>query len=92
MNPPLPGFQKLLSSAVIRPPNHRHINHFCVFLFRKLVGGKMAEGRPAESKKKKSANLEDQVWYHGILPRNEITRLLKDDGMFLVKGNCDTFL
>merc|ERR1711936_1215658 len=30
-------------------------------------------------------NLEDELWFHGVLPREEVVRLLQDDGDFLVR-------
>uniref|UniRef100_A0A8L8JYR0 Tyrosine-protein kinase n=1 Tax=Heligmosomoides polygyrus TaxID=6339 RepID=A0A8L8JYR0_HELPZ len=30
-------------------------------------------------------SIEDQQWYHGMLPREDINRLLKEDGEFLVR-------
>mgnify|MGYP001796087135 FL=1 len=29
--------------------------------------------------------LEDEEWFHGILPREEVQRLLKEDGDYLVR-------
>ena len=29
--------------------------------------------------------LEDEEWFHGVLPREEVQRLLSDDGDFLVR-------
>ncbi len=37
-----------------------------------------------------SNKLEDQIWYHGTLPRGEIERLLMEDGMFLVRASATT--
>ncbi len=52
--------------------------------------GTRESGGTAEGKrKKKTGNLEDQAWYHGTLPRDEISRLLKEDGMFLVRVSAD---
>ena len=33
----------------------------------------------------KAEKLEDQPWFHGVLPREEVNRLLKDDGDYLVR-------
>jgi len=30
-------------------------------------------------------NLEEELWFHGVLPREEVVRLLQDDGDFLVR-------
>jgi len=30
-------------------------------------------------------NLEDELWFHGVLPREEVVRLLRDEGDFLVR-------
>lgn len=30
-------------------------------------------------------NLEDELWFHGVLPREEVVRLLQQDGDFLVR-------
>ena len=30
-------------------------------------------------------NLEDELWFHGVLPREEVVRLLREEGDFLVR-------
>lgn len=35
---------------------------------------------------KKNRRLEDQPWYHGLLPREQIETLLEDEGDFLVRA------
>lgn len=30
-------------------------------------------------------NLEEELWFHGVLPRGEVVRLLEMDGDFLVR-------
>jgi len=32
-----------------------------------------------------SQSLDDEPWYHGVLPRDEVHRLLLNDGDFLVR-------
>ncbi len=33
----------------------------------------------------KAEKLEDQPWFHGVLPREEVNRLLNEDGDYLVR-------
>ena len=36
-------------------------------------------------KKSGARKLEDEEWFHGVLPRDEVQRLLKDNGDYLVR-------
>lgn len=45
--------------------------------------GDEADGQGAEAGQEK--NLEDELWFHGVLPREEVVRLLRDEGDFLVR-------
>ena len=46
-------------------------------------GGNVADGGAADASYER--NLEDELWFHGVLPREEVVRLLQDDGDFLVR-------
>ena len=37
------------------------------------------------SKKNGHKQLEEEIWFHGVLPRLEVVRLLQEDGDFLVR-------
>ena len=34
--------------------------------------------------------LDDEDWYHGVLPRDEVQRLLVEDGDYLVRATKET--
>lgn len=38
-----------------------------------------------EAKKDQQKTLEEEIWFHGVLPRLEVVRLLQQDGDFLVR-------
>jgi len=44
-----------------------------------------AEHGAAASEAGLEKNLEDELWFHGVLPREEVVRLLRDEGDFLVR-------
>ena len=46
-------------------------------------GGDEGDGQAAEPGLEK--NLEDELWFHGVLPREEVVRLLRNEGDFLVR-------
>jgi len=45
--------------------------------------GDEADSQAAEPVLEK--NLEDELWFHGVLPREEVVRLLRNEGDFLVR-------
>ena len=38
-----------------------------------------------ESKPARKRRMEDEEWFHGVLPREEVQRLLTEDGSYLVR-------
>ncbi|XP_064645641.1 tyrosine-protein kinase Fer-like isoform X2 [Lineus longissimus] len=44
-----------------------------------------ATGESVQSSGIQIQNLEDEEWFHGVLPREEVQRLLKNNGDFLVR-------
>merc|ERR1719495_1546543 len=47
------------------------------------IGGPATESGGLDLNAKRS--LEEELWFHGVLPREEVVRLLQDDGDFLVR-------
>merc|ERR1740137_410818 len=48
-------------------------------------GGGGAVGEAVGIEVNSGRNLEEELWFHGVLPREEVVRLLQDDGDFLVR-------